>query len=67
MPDRTQPGSRTGEFQRVEGEPAMNREPIRPKSVPEIDDSSASTTGLVPIYREPADETAKRDEDTPAQ
>jgi hypothetical protein len=67
MSERTQRESRTGEFRRVEGEPAINREPIRPKSVPAADDGSASKTGVVPAYREPADETAKRDEDQPAQ
>lgn len=67
MSEPNERGSRTGEFRRVEGEPAINREPIRPKSVPTVDDGSASRTGVVPAYREPADETAKRDEDQPAQ
>jgi len=72
MPDGIQEISRTGKISRSElrelAEPSLHREPIRPKEEDtEVPKTSASITGIMPIYREPADETAERDDDMPAE
>jgi len=71
MPDKTRDVSQTGKISRAELEPHLTqikRETPRPTTVPELPEEAeaGSTTGIMPIYREPADDTAKRDEDAPA-
>jgi hypothetical protein len=67
MPDQNpDENSPTGEFPRFEGEPRLEREPKRPKTLPEVSGDNGSTTGVMRVYREGQDETAKRDEDQPA-
>lgn len=66
MPNRTEEKpSRTGEFEKVENEPRLEREPKRPMSLPEIEipKEMGSTTGIMRIRREADDETPKGDED----
>jgi hypothetical protein len=68
MSDGTRDASKSGKIPRSELEPLLQREQERPKTVPEMPETEdiGSTTGIMPIYREPADDTAERDEDTPA-
>lgn len=67
MPDGIRDVSQTGKVSRSELEPMLKREHIRPKSEPENKHEIGSATGIMPIYREPADDSAKRDEDSPAE
>ena len=66
MPDRPKDSStKTGKFPAVGDEPRLEHEPKRPSSLPEISEAG-STTGIMSVYREANDESAKRDEDQPA-
>ncbi|MEM9951503.1 MAG: hypothetical protein AAF846_07880 [Chloroflexota bacterium] len=60
--------SRTGEFDMVEGEPRLNREP-RPTTVPEIDipKDIGSSTGIMRIRREDDDKTSQGDDNQPIE
>ena len=60
--------TQTGEFQfpQFEDEPRLERESQPPKTVPEVSGDNGSTTGVMRIYREGQDDSAKRDEDQPA-
>lgn len=50
---------------KVDGEPLIQREPTRPQSLPEMNDEHGSTTGIMPIFRDPADSSAQRDDNLP--
>ncbi len=68
MPDSPQTiPSPTGEFEKIETEPRLEREPKRPQSVPEIEFVSGvgSATGIMRIRREDDDKTTQGDEDNP--
>lgn len=68
MPNSPQSNpSPTGEFEKVETEPRLEREPKRPTSVPEIEfvKGIGSTTGVMRIRREENDKTTQGDEDNP--
>lgn len=68
MPKRPQDRqSPIGEFEELDNEPRLNREPQRPSSVPEIEFVSGigSTTGVMRIRREDEDKTTQGDEDNP--
>lgn len=68
MPDRTKKAlSSTGEYEQVEAEPQLDREPKRPTTLPEVEmiEGTGSTTGVMRIRREGADDTATGDEDNP--
>ncbi|GAB5494175.1 MAG: hypothetical protein Phog2KO_43900 [Phototrophicaceae bacterium] len=68
MPKRPQKAqSRMGEFEEIENEPRLNREPQRPSSMPEIEfvTGIGSTTGVMRIRREDDDKTTQGDEDNP--
>lgn len=59
---------RSYETERVEGEPDINRDSNCPKTdLTELTDEYGSTTGIMDVLRDPADESAKRDEDMPEQ
>ena len=68
MPDGVRDNSQTGKFSRAEFEPRLdpeqNRRKVKPKKT---DDELASRTGIMPIFREPADDSAVGDEDKPAE
>jgi hypothetical protein len=66
-PDRkVNDNSKTGQFSAIDNEPRIEREPERPKTLPEVNGDNGSTTGVMRVYREGQDESAKRDEDKPA-
>lgn len=61
----SQEGLQNTKKENVDGEPRIRREPPRPRSLPELSDEHGSTTGVMPILRDPDDDSAKRDEDMP--
>lgn len=68
MPDGTENRpSQTGEFEKVEKEPRLEREPKRPTTVPEVDipNGIGSATGVMYIRREEDDDSSQGDEDNP--
>lgn len=67
MPDGTKSHTRTGELRQLEErhEPPLLREATRPKSVPELPDELGSTTGVMPVHKEPGDPSASREENKP--
>ncbi|MDQ7025152.1 MAG: hypothetical protein Q9P01_04540 [Anaerolineae bacterium] len=67
MPDGVYDNSQTGNFPKAELEPRLKAECNRRKMKPEIAEDAASKTGMMPIYREPVDESAVGDEDQPAE
>ena len=76
MPDGIQEISRTGKVSRSElREMQMQASQINRESLSSTEreeeekaqKASASITGIMPIYREPADDTAERDDDMPAE
>ena len=67
MSKRKQEQSQTGQYQPIEAEPKLSREAKRPTSLPELPDLKGSAIGILRAYHEGADETAKRDEDKPAE
>ena len=67
MADGVRDSSQTGRFSRADVEPQLKAEQKARKIKPVKPDDIASTTGIMPIYREPADESAVGDEDKPAE
>lgn len=68
MPDPTdKKSSRTGEFKSVDVEPVFKPNQDRPSSLPEFTDSPGSTTGVMRIYREGDDDTAKGEDNNPVE
>ena len=67
MADGVRDSSQTGRFSRADVEPQLKAEQKSRKIKPVKPDDAASTTGIMPIYREPADESAVGDEDKPAE
>ncbi len=67
MPDKSQDNqSRTGAIPRQQVQEALRlRELARPATLPEVIPDTGSTTGIMPIVTETADETAPRDTDAP--
>ena len=65
MSDKTRNVSQTGQISRAEIEPEFKRE--NPRSTPreDVPEAKGSATGVMPIYHEPADDSAERDEDKP--
>jgi len=66
MPKGTKPNAKTGLLRQHHGEPNLSTDPTRPNSVPEMPDQPNSTTGVQPVYRDPDDETADREDNRPA-
>lgn len=66
-PTKNDKPTRTGEYEKVDKEVRLAREPERPKFVPELDvpHNIGSTTGIMRIRREANDETSQGDEDSP--
>ena len=69
MPDGVRDNSQTGKFSRADFEPRLDPEQNRRKIKPQqkTDDGNASRTGIMPIFREPADDSAVGDDDKPAE
>lgn len=67
MPDGVRDNSQTGKFPKAELEPRLYAEQKRRKIKPKLAEDASSTTGIMPIYREPVDETAVGDADEPAE
>ena len=67
MPEGVRDNSQTGKFSRAEVEPPLKAEQQPRKTKPLTPEDMASKTGIMPIYREPADDSAIGDEDKPAE
>ena len=67
MPEGVRDNSQTGKFSRAEVEPQLKAEQQPRKIKPVKPEDIASTTGIMPIYREPTDDSAVGDEDKPAE
>ena len=68
MADGVQDVSKTGKVRRSELiEPRILRDGIQPKAKSDQYEASASSTGIMPVYHEPADDSAERDADKPAE
>ena len=67
MADGVRDSSKTGKFSRADVEPQLKAEQKPRKIKPVKPDDIASTTGIMPIFREPADDSAVGDEDKPAE
>ena len=67
MPEGVRDNSQTGKFSRADVEPELRAEQQSRKIKPVKREDVASTTGIMPIFREPADDSAVGDEDKPAE
>jgi hypothetical protein len=66
MPKGTKPKAKTGLLRQHDGEPRLSKDPLRPSTVPEMPDQLNSTTGVQPVYSDPEDDTADREDNRPA-
>lgn len=62
-----QEGLQSDKHEEQEGQPRIRREPPRPRSLPELNEGHGSTTGIMPILRDPDDESAVGDENLPEE
>lgn len=66
MPDKTRTTAGTGEMPRVDPAEYERREEMsRPLTMPEVEHASAAT-GIIPVLKEPVDETAPGERDSPS-